>query len=138
MLMRRREVAEEYGRQLTGIEGLQLPSYDAPNAEISWFVYVVRLKGFDRASRDRVLDNLRSQGIACSDYFSPLHLQPHFRQRGFSEGDFPITEAVSASTVALPFYNTLRKNQIRRISDTLRSALGHEPQAAHPLHRSIL
>ena len=83
-------------------------------------------------------ETLRADGIACSDYFSPLHLQPHIQRLGHRAGDFPVTEAVAASTVALPFYNNLQPEQIRRVSDVLRRALGRGPQAAHPLHRSVL
>jgi dTDP-4-amino-4,6-dideoxygalactose transaminase len=138
MLERRREVAEEYRRQLAGTEELELPLYDMAGATLSWFVYVVRLKKSVRTRRDEVLERLRSEGIACSDYFSPLHLQPHFRQLGFTEGDFPVTEGVSASTVALPFFNMLRSEQIHRITKTLQRALSHGPQAAHSVHRPVL
>jgi perosamine synthetase len=138
ILQRRREVAEEYRRHLADIEDVELPLYDLPNGEISWFVYVVRLKGFARAERDDVLRALRSDGIACSNYFPPLHLQPHIRRLGYQEGDFPIAEAIAASTVALPFHNNLQSDQIRRIGDALRRALSRGPHAAHPLHRSVL
>ena len=137
-LRKRREVAEEYRRHLADIEELELPPYDLEEADISWFVYVVRLKGVDRSDRNQILEKLRADGIACSDYFSPLHLQPHIRRLGHHEGDFPVTEAVAASTVALPFYNNLQPEQIRRISDVLRRALTRGPQAAHPVHRSVL
>ena len=138
MLRRRREVAEEYRRHLADVPQLELPLYDLPAADVSWFVYVVRLKGYDRAGRDDVLRTLRADGIACSDYFSPLHLQPHIQRLGHREGDYPVTEAVAASTVALPFYNNLQPEQIRRISDGLRRALRRGPQTTHPLHRSVL
>ena len=127
ILRQRRGVAEEYRRHLADIEELELPLYDVADGEISWFVYVVRLKGFARAERDEVLRRLKSEGIACNNYFSPLHLQPHLRRLGYQEGDFPITEAIAASTVALPFYNNLQSEQIRRVSDVLRRALSRGP-----------
>ena len=123
ILRRRREVAEEYRRQLADITELELPLYDLPEGDVSWFVYVVRLKGSDRAGRDSVLRALRADGIACGDYFSPLHLQPHIQRLGHQDGDFPVTEAVAASTIALPFYTSLQPEQIRRIGDGLRRAL---------------
>jgi perosamine synthetase len=138
ILDERREVADEYRRQLAGIDELELPVYDLPGAEISWFVYVVRLKGCSLADRDEVLRRLRAEGIACSNYFSPIHLQPHFRRMGHQESEFPVTETVAASTIALPFYNKLHPEQIRRIGQALRRALYHESQAAHSLHRSVL
>jgi perosamine synthetase len=123
ILQRRRAVAEEYRRQLADIEHLELPIHESDGAELSWFVYVVRLKGYDFSEREEVLRALRSKGIGCNNYFAPLHLMPHFRELGHREGDFPITESIAASTVALPFYTSLRSDQIARVSDVLRRAL---------------
>jgi len=126
ILTRRREVAEEYQRQLEDLDEVELPLYGLDGAQISWFVYVVRLRKGGRARRDEILSRLRSERIACSDYFSPLYAQPHLRQFGQSTS-FPVTESVAGSTIALPFYNTLRAEQICRISLALRHALAHEP-----------
>ena len=120
---RRGAVAEEYRRQVADIDGLELPLHEAANAELSWFVYVVRLLGCTFADREHVLHTLRSEGVGCSNYFAPIHLQPHFRELGYREGDFPITEAISISTIALPFYTGLRSDQIARISSVLRRAV---------------
>jgi perosamine synthetase len=138
ILDERREVAEVYQRELAGIDELELPIYHLPGAEISWFVYVVRLRECTLTGRDEVLQHLRSDGIACSNYFSPIHLQAHFRRLGHREGEFPVTEAVGTSTIALPFYNKLKGTQIRRIGQALRRALSHGSQAAYSLHRSVL
>lgn len=123
MLARRRAVAEEYRRRLGGFEELELPIDHVANAEVSWFVYVVRLKVGGRAARDEVLQALRSEGIACNNYFAPLHLMPHFRQLGYEAGQFPVTEAVAASTIALPFFNTLQSDELDRVCDVLARAL---------------
>jgi perosamine synthetase len=128
ILRRRREVAEEYRRQLSDLDELELP------------LYVVRVKGFDRPERDALLAYLRREGVACSNYFSPLHLLPHIKELGFDEGDFPVTEAVGASTVALPFFNALTSQDISRVARALRRGLRivHGSQTPHPLHRSVL
>ncbi len=123
ILDRRRAVADEYRRQLADIDGLELPIHESDDADLSWFVYVVRLTGFGRAEREDVLRSLRSEGIGCNNYFAPLHLQPHLRQFGYRKGDFPITEAVADSTVALPFHTQLRREQIARVGDVLRRAI---------------
>jgi perosamine synthetase len=140
ILRRRREVAEEYRRQLSDLDELELPLYEMAGGDISWFVYVVRVKGFDRPERDALLAYLRREGVACSNYFSPLHLLPHIKELGFDEGDFPVTEAVGASTVALPFFNALTSQDISRVARALRRGLRivHGSQTPHPLHRSVL
>jgi perosamine synthetase len=124
MLAARRQVAAWYAEALADLPQVQAPVARA-GEEISWFVYVVRLaEGHRRADRDAILARLRERGVACSDYFTPIHLQPYMREQfGFSEGDFPVTESVAARTIALPFFNRLTRAQIAEVVDALREAL---------------
>lgn len=124
MLAARRQVAAWYAEELADFPQVVIPQA-REGEEISWFVYVVRLaEDYTRADRDAVLAHLRERGIGCSDYFTPLHLQPYLREQGgYGEGDFPITEAVAARTVALPFFNRLRREQVAEVVAGLREAL---------------
>lgn len=94
------------------------------NVKNSWFVLVVRLADeYSREDRDALLEKLRQRGIACSNYFTPIHLQPFYRDLGYREGQFPITEALSARTVALPFHNHLSEADVDRATQALRALL---------------
>ncbi|MGB2938145.1 MAG: DegT/DnrJ/EryC1/StrS family aminotransferase [Phycisphaerae bacterium] len=116
-------VADRYLEKLGGIEELVLPPpYE--DGRISWFVFVVRLADrFTQGQRDAVLADLRGQGIGCSDYFTPIHLQPFYREMGYKEGDFPVCEMISARTLALPFYNRLTPEVQDLVVECLKSAL---------------
>ncbi len=83
---------------------------------MNWFVFVVRLaEDYTREQRDAILAGLREQQIGCNNYFTPIHLQPFYVERfGFKPGDFPITEALSARTIALPFHNHLTEEEVKR------------------------
>jgi perosamine synthetase len=123
MLRRRAEVAEGYRAALSAIDEIELP-YAAPDVEMSWFVYVVRLRaGFGQAQRDAVLASLRAKGIGCSNYFAPIHLQPFYRAMGWRPGDFPVTESVGERTIALPFFNALSRRQIEAVAEALAEAV---------------
>ena len=137
----RERVATLYRYFLEGIEEIKLPAYQIKNAQISWFVYVIQLKNSSRQQRDRFLRYLREHGIACSDYFSPIHLQPYFRKLGYSPGDFPLTEKISESTVALPFFYGLKEDQIQYIADAIRQDLyeqGLTQESSHTVHSPVL
>jgi len=120
----RARVAQRYLELLADVDELVLP---APYAEgrISWFVFVVRLADrFTQDERDAVLDHLRGEGIGCSNYFSPVHLQPFYRERfGYEGGDFPVTEKVAARTIALPFYNRLSEADQDTVVACLKSGI---------------
>ncbi|MDN5332051.1 MAG: perosamine synthetase [Tepidanaerobacteraceae bacterium] len=42
---------------------------------------------------------------------------------GYKEGDFPVTEAVAKTTVALPFYNNLTEKEIDYVVEKLKEAI---------------
>ena len=92
-------------------------------------MFVVRLAdGFDREDRDAVLAGLRARGIACRNYFVPIHLQPFIRERlGTRPGQFPVTEHVAARAIALPFHNHLSESEIGRVVEGLRESIAGLP-----------
>lgn len=126
VLAARASAAARYAEALSErVPEVILPEAPPPGTDISWFVYVVRLQDeYSRADRDRVLEYLRSRGIGCNNYFSPIHLQPFYRQMfGYKPGDFPVTEHVADRTIALPFFNQLTDAQIEVVSEALATAV---------------
>jgi dTDP-4-amino-4,6-dideoxygalactose transaminase len=86
---------------------------------MSWFVYVVRVK--PPASRDAVVKALAEQGIPSRPYFTPIHLQPFYRDRfGFQRGDFPVTEYLGDVSLALPFSSVMSEEQVDLVCERLR------------------
>jgi len=122
-LRMRSEVARRYLEKLFSLEELVLPA-PYTDGELSWFVFVVRLADrFTQEHRDAVLESLRRDGIGCNNYFTPIHLQPFYRDLGYKPGDFPVCEKVSARTIALPFYNRLTERDQDVVVACLKSAL---------------
>ncbi len=121
----RKRVFERYAERLAAIPEVQPPAPDTAGQRASWFVYVIALRdGLGRDLRDRVLTGLRRRGIGCRNYFSPIHLQPFYRDRfGFAEGMFPVTESVAARTIALPFHNRLTDGEVDRVGTALEEAI---------------
>jgi perosamine synthetase len=121
----RKNVAETYNNHLSRIPGVILPPQPAAGVEMSWFVYVVRLADeFTREDRDQVLELLRQQGVACNNYFAPIHLQTFYQEQfGYRRGDFPITEHVADRTIALPFFNHLTEAQVEQVAGALSRSL---------------
>jgi len=121
---KRRQVAKWYQEMLSRDKRLIVPA-ELPGCEISWFVFVVRLADSAASGqRDRILQAMRERGIQVNNYFSPVHLQPFMVERfGCKPGDFPIAESISRTTIALPFYNNLTKDQVAIVCRTLKEVL---------------
>ena len=122
ILDKRANVAEMYEEKLTEVEEVQVPYIADYVNRMSWFVYVIRLRrGIDR---NGVIKYLNEEGVQCKPYFTPIHLQPFYRKMfGYKEGDFPITEDVTERTIALPFFNNLREEQIDYVVGKLKEGI---------------
>ncbi|SHF51981.1 perosamine synthetase [Caldanaerobius fijiensis DSM 17918] len=122
IIKKRARVAEKYNERLKNLDGVKIP-YIAPQVnKMSWFIYVIRLdKNIDR---NKVMQYLINNGIGCRPYFTPVHLQPYIKEMtGYKEGDFPVTESVAKSTIALPFFNKITNEQIDYVVEKLREAI---------------
>jgi perosamine synthetase len=128
---KRKQVAKWYQEMLAGDGRLIVPT-EPDNCDISWFVFVVRLAdGFSLEQRDKVLEAMRNEGIQVGNYFPPVLLQPFMTERfGYIQGDFPITESVCKSTIALPFYNNLTKDEVAAVCRVLKHILDKTPTGA--------
>jgi len=124
IIEKRRRAAGFYNEALAGIRGIHLPPMAEPETA-SWFVYVIRLAdAYTATQRDSVMDFLRRNLIGCNPYFVPIHTQPYVQSLlGTKEGDFPVTERMSARTMALPFFGNITQQQVQRVADVLEEAL---------------
>lgn len=115
-LLKERQIAKWYHEFLSPHPDLVQIPYVHPHNTHTWFVYVVRIKN-RKIARDRVIADLNKIGISTKPYLPSIHLLSFYRGRfGFKKGDFPAAEAVSNSTLALPFYVGLKKSDIKYIS----------------------
>jgi perosamine synthetase len=115
-LARRREIAAEYSRELSGVAALELPHVDAAN-EPSWHLYVVRVREAKR--RRDFFDALRERGLGVQLHYAPLHLQPVFRERGFARGQFPNAEDFAARAVSLPIFPRMSQQDSLRVIESV-------------------
>lgn len=121
LLKKRAEVASYYNTILSKFKDVIIPS---ENLELqrSWFVYVIRVK--ENIYRDKVIKILVENDIQSKQYFPAIHLQDFYRNEfGYHEGMFPICEKVSNSTLALPFFTSMKKSQVKTVCKLLKQAI---------------
>ncbi len=113
----RARVAAAYEAALGGRDWVRLPRA-GDREDVDWFVYVVRLA--PEIDRDRLMQRIAEHGVPSRPYFSPLHLQPVYRDRfGYEPGDFPVTERVAASTLAIPFSSRLSEDEVDQVATAI-------------------
>jgi len=122
LLDNRDRVARIYLERLKAMPGVISPSPAGEGENVSWFVFVVRFE--DGIDRDSVMDHLAEQGVPSRPYFSPIHLQPFYRERfGYREGDFPVAEKLGRTSLALPFFGAMTEEQINEVCTRLQEAV---------------
>lgn len=129
LLAKRARVAAWYQERLAGVECVETPRIAESTTRMSWFVYVVRI--LPPARRDLVVRLLAERGIPSRPYFTPIHLQPFYRQRfGYRDGDFPVTEHLGAVSLALPFSGVMTEEQVDTVCSIFREAVRHSAMAS--------
>ena len=96
--------------------GVELPTVP-DDVESSHHLFHILLPTGD--DRDRFLQYLRERGIRAVFHYVPLHTSIKGRQLGGREGDFPVTEQVSARLARLPFYTALDETDQDRVIETI-------------------
>ena len=109
-----------YQDRVAEIDGV-IPMYEGDQPR-SWFVYAPRL--VEGTDRDEVIRRLEPHGVFAKPYLPCIHLQPYYREvHGHRPGELPVTEAISASTIALPFFPEMAEDQVDRVCDALAGVL---------------
>ena len=74
------------------------------------------------AERDALERHLADRGIGTNKHYPiPMHLQQCYGDLGFSRGDFPIAEEISATELSLPMYYGMTDEQIDCVIDAINS-----------------
>ena len=102
-------------------KGIIIPKIRNGN-EHSWFVFPIRV---NKKIRDKVITKLNRLNIGSKAYFYPcIHLQPFYIDTfGYKEGDFPVAEDLSRTTLILPFYIGIKEKEIKTVANSLRNIL---------------
>ena len=84
---------------------------------------VILCDNYNPTQHREVFEGLRAAGIGVQLHYSPVHLQPYYRQLGFEEGDFPKAEMYGNSAISLPLYPGLSSEDQLRVISTLSNLL---------------
>lgn len=94
-----------------------VPAHCKHNAHI----YYILLP--DRQERNRLLDALRSHGVAASFHYIPLHSAPAGVRFGRASGPLPVTEDTADRLLRLPLWYGMGESAVKTL-EVLRTVLG--------------
>jgi perosamine synthetase len=86
--------------------------------------YVVLLPERAAAKRDKIIQQMRSEGVETTIGTIHMPLTDCFRTKyRFQPGDFPVTDAVSQRALTLPLYETITEEDVHLVAETLLRAI---------------
>ena len=113
----RRGFAKLYGNLLSDLDNeVILPQHWGSDIKPVYHLYIIRT-----ILRDAMKIWLEDCGVQCGIHYSiPIHLQPIYRELfGYRNGDFPQSELLSQTTLSLPMFPGLEKQEIEYICEKI-------------------
>ena len=112
---KRRKAAEIYKQNLP--EEVLLLEEDG--SESVYHMFVIKTE-----QRDNVIEHLKENDIQTGIHYPiPIHLQPAYKEFGFSEGDYPVAEQFAGEIVSLPMFPNITKDQVEFVCEKIMEVL---------------
>ncbi len=119
LIKERVKIAKWYEKYLGDFPNLVACQKTRSENTHTWFLYVVSIL-VKRANRDEIMARLQKKGVSSKQYLPSIHLFSFYRKKfGYRRGDFPISESISDTTLALPFYVGLTEKDVKDICKIL-------------------
>lgn len=118
-IARRRDLADAYDTVLTGLP-LYLPERQSGTVS-SWHLYVIRLH--DLVHHRPTFEALRTAGIGVNLHYIPVHLQPYYKEQGFTHGTFPKSEDYYSRAISIPLHAGLTDDDQAQVVTALKNEL---------------
>ncbi len=110
-----------YSAELRNFQEVRIPAKNA-NVDPMWHLYPVHVDPFKRG---RIFDFLRQRGIGVQVNYMPAHWHPVFKELGYEQGMFPVSNNFYASEISIPMFVGLtsveKDSIITAIKDSLDS-----------------
>lgn len=119
ILSRREEIVRKYNE---GFKGLNLKLLDHLNEEKKscCHLYLVRLLGFSSEERNKFIEKMAEEGIACNVHYKPLPMMTAYKNMGFDIVNFPNAYNHFHDEVTLPLHTCLSDEDVNRIISTFK------------------
>lgn len=110
----RRQHAASYTRSLRGVP-VTVPK-EQPDCKSNYHIYQIRTQ-----MRDKLIQVFKDRQIGYGMHYPlPLHLQPALAKFGYPKRAFPYARAFAKTTLSLPMFPQLKKEEIDSIVETIR------------------
>jgi dTDP-4-amino-4,6-dideoxygalactose transaminase len=105
---------EKYGAQLP------VQAFGTSN----WHLFQIILPDNGPGTRAEFMTRMQKEhNVGTGYHYAPIHLFTMYRERGFKEGMFPVSEKIGRLTVTLPMFNAMTVADVERAVAAVKSVL---------------
>lgn len=108
-----------FGPEFESQTGAELPVADF--SQSNWHMFHVVLP--ESVVRADFMQKMLDLGIGLGYHYRAIHLFSLYRDRGFTDGMFPIAERVGKQIVTLPLFPSMTENDVERVVSAVKSCL---------------
>jgi dTDP-4-amino-4,6-dideoxygalactose transaminase len=121
-IAKRHILQENYDSLLSALPIIK--PYQDKDSYSALHLYPIQIE-LDKVSnnREQIFNVLTESGVGVNVHYIPIHTQPYYLQFGFSEGDFPNSEAYYSGAISIPLFHTMTAEQQDTVIDALKQVL---------------
>ena len=111
-----------FGPEFEAATGAQLPqqAFDTSN----WHLFQIILPDRGPGTRAEFMTRLQKEhNVGTGYHYAPIHLFTLYRERGFKEGMFPVSEKIGRLTVTLPMFYAMTLADVERAVAAVKAVL---------------
>lgn len=105
-LMKRRSISSIYNEAFNGQSFIKSQSGVVEGH--AYHLYIIEVE-----NRLGLYNYLRENKVFAQIHYIPCHLMPYYRELGWKEGDFPVSEYYYKGCISLPIYPNLSDEELR-------------------------
>jgi len=105
-LVVRKAICNKYSQKLSQYSWAELPPIVTDNAETSYHLFPLRIKGISEEQRDLIIQKIFDFDVSVNVHFIPLPMLSFYKNMGYNIADYPVTFSNYSREISLPvFYN---------------------------------
>lgn len=117
LLKRRREIIEKYDEAFNPLGIKSLNHFDK-NHKSSGHLYITQVPEIDTEQRNKIIEEMAREGVACNVHYKPLPLLTAYKNLGFDIKDYPNAYNHYKNEITLPLHTKLSDEEVDYIIES--------------------
>ena len=117
IVLERQSILQRYQEKMTALPIKFLKT--SKNISSATHLAIIILDKYYKKHHEKIFIHMLNNNVGVQLHYMPVHLQPYYRQFGFSENNFPASEGYAQVAFSIPLYPGLTVSEQDYVVDTL-------------------